>query len=78
MAGTLAIDLGSSTTVVAFQAEGEAVPQVLALEPYSHGDPAIELDFQVELQSRADRGEITQSLVRKVVSDNPRRFYGLN
>ena len=45
---------------------------------YSHGDPAIELDFQVELQSRADRGEITQSLVRKIISDNPRRFYGLD
>jgi len=34
MAGTVAIDLGSSSTVVAFQAPGEA-PRLLALPPYS-------------------------------------------
>ncbi|MBM5815784.1 MAG: Hsp70 family protein [Cyanobacteria bacterium K_Offshore_surface_m2_239] len=38
MAGTLAIDLGSTTTVVAWQEErGE--PRLLALPPYSGGDP---------------------------------------
>ncbi len=40
MAGTLAIDLGSTTTVVAWQEErGE--PCLLALPPYSDGDPCV-------------------------------------
>jgi molecular chaperone DnaK (HSP70) len=40
MAGTLAIDLGSTTTVVAWQEErGE--PCLLALPPYSGGDPCV-------------------------------------
>ena len=40
MAGTLAIDLGSTTTVVAWQEErGE--PTLLALPPYSGGDPCV-------------------------------------
>ncbi|MEB3317413.1 MAG: Hsp70 family protein [Cyanobacteriota bacterium] len=40
MAGTLAIDLGSTTTVVAWQEErGE--PSLLALPPYSDGDPCV-------------------------------------
>ncbi len=40
MAGTLAIDLGSTTTVVAWQEErGE--PRLLALPPYSGGDPCV-------------------------------------
>jgi molecular chaperone DnaK (HSP70) len=40
MAGTLAIDLGSTTTVVAWQEErGE--PSLLALPPYSGGDPCV-------------------------------------
>ncbi len=50
---------------------------ILVGSDYSHGDPAIELDFQVELQARADKSEITQSLVRRIISDNPRVFYGL-
>lgn len=40
MAGTLAIDLGSTTTVVAFQDAGGA-PQLLELPPYSTSDPAV-------------------------------------
>ncbi len=40
MEGTLAIDLGSTTTVVAFQAAG-APPKLLALEPYSLADPCV-------------------------------------
>ncbi|MFN9646430.1 MAG: Hsp70 family protein [Cyanobacteriota bacterium] len=40
MAGTLAIDLGSTTTVVAWQEErGE--PRLLELPPYSDGDPSV-------------------------------------
>ena len=38
--GTLAIDLGSSTTVVAYQAPGEE-PRLLSLPPYSLSDPPV-------------------------------------
>ena len=40
MPGTLAIDLGSSTTVVAWQERG-AAPRLLALPPYSDDDPCV-------------------------------------
>ena len=40
MAGTLAIDLGSTTTVVAWQEEHGA-PRLLPLPPYSCGDPCV-------------------------------------
>jgi molecular chaperone DnaK (HSP70) len=40
MAGTLAIDLGSSTTVVAWQG-GDGPPRLLALAPYSGGSPPV-------------------------------------
>lgn len=40
MAGTIAIDLGSTTTVVAYQPPGEE-PTVLALPPYSLDDPCV-------------------------------------
>lgn len=40
MNGTLALDLGSSTTVVAWQAAGEP-PRLLPLPPYSAADPAL-------------------------------------
>jgi molecular chaperone DnaK (HSP70) len=40
MNGTLALDLGSSTTVVAWQAPGEP-PRLLPLPPYSADDPAL-------------------------------------
>jgi len=38
--GTVAIDLGSSTTVVAYQAPGEE-PRLLSLPPYSLSDPPV-------------------------------------
>ena len=41
MAGTLAIDLGSTTTVVAYQAADGSPPQLLELAPYSSCDPAV-------------------------------------
>ena len=41
MAGTLAIDLGSTTTVVAYQGPGDAGPQLLKLPPISAHDPAV-------------------------------------
>jgi len=40
MGGTIAIDLGSSTTVVAYQAPGEP-PQLLCLPPYSLDEPCV-------------------------------------
>ena len=40
MQGTLAIDLGSSTTVVAYQGPGAAA-QLLALPPYSSSEPVV-------------------------------------
>jgi len=41
MAGTLAIDLGSSTTVVAFQPAAGGPAQLLELPPYSCGTPSV-------------------------------------
>ena len=41
MPGTLAIDLGSSSTVVAWQESSGAPARLLALPPYSLGDPAV-------------------------------------
>ena len=40
MAGTLAIDLGSTSTVVAFQEPGQP-PRLLAIEPFSLGEPPV-------------------------------------
>ena len=39
MAGTLAIDLGSTTTVVAHQGANDPEAQLLPLPPLSSGDP---------------------------------------
>jgi molecular chaperone DnaK (HSP70) len=41
VAGTLAIDLGSTTTVVAYQGSGDAAPELLDLAPISTSDPAV-------------------------------------
>ncbi len=40
MAGTLAIDLGSTSTVVAFQEPGQP-PRLLAIEPFCLGEPPV-------------------------------------
>jgi len=44
---------------------------------YTHRDPSMELEFRALLQGRADRGEIPQSAVQKILYDNPKAFYGL-
>jgi predicted TIM-barrel fold metal-dependent hydrolase len=44
---------------------------------YTHRDPSMELEFRKLLQERADRGEIPQSAVQKILYDNPKTFYGL-
>ena len=41
VAGTLAIDLGSTTTVVAYQGSGDAAPTLLDLTPISSSDPSV-------------------------------------
>ena len=41
MAGTLAIDLGSTTTVVAFQSPGDPAPRLLELTPISTSEPGV-------------------------------------
>jgi predicted TIM-barrel fold metal-dependent hydrolase len=44
---------------------------------YTHQDQSQEHNFVPLLQERADRGEIPQSAVKKIVYDNPKTFYGL-
>jgi predicted TIM-barrel fold metal-dependent hydrolase len=44
---------------------------------YTHNDFSQQIDFATGLQKRADDGEIPQSAVRKIMYDNPRRFYAL-
>jgi predicted TIM-barrel fold metal-dependent hydrolase len=44
---------------------------------YTHRDPSMELEFRRELQARADKGDIPQSAVQKILYDNPKAFYGL-
>ena len=39
--GTLAIDLGSSTTVLAFQPSAGGAPELLAIPPFSSEDPCV-------------------------------------
>ena len=41
VAGTLAIDLGSTTTVVAYQGGGDTAPVLLDLAPISSSDPSV-------------------------------------
>jgi hypothetical protein len=43
---------------------------------YTHRDPSMELEFRKELQARADKGDIPQSAVQKILYDNPKAFYG--
>jgi predicted TIM-barrel fold metal-dependent hydrolase len=50
---------------------------LLAGSDYTHADSSQEMDFVRLLQERADRGEIPQTAVQKIVSDNPLKFYGL-
>jgi predicted TIM-barrel fold metal-dependent hydrolase len=44
---------------------------------YSHADASAELGAHRVLIERADRGELSAAAVRKITSDNARRFYGL-
>jgi predicted TIM-barrel fold metal-dependent hydrolase len=44
---------------------------------FVHHDHAEELNYIGALNARARTGEISETLVRKIVADNPTRFYGL-
>jgi hypothetical protein len=37
----------------------------------------MELEFRKVLQERADKGEIAQAAVQKILYDNPKAFYAL-
>jgi hypothetical protein len=37
----------------------------------------MELEFRKILQERADKGDIPQSAIQKILYDNPKRFYAL-
>ncbi len=44
---------------------------------FTHADAATEPQFAPYLRQRAARGEISDTLVRKITQDNPIAFYGL-
>jgi predicted TIM-barrel fold metal-dependent hydrolase len=44
---------------------------------YTHRDPSMELEFRKILQDRADKGEIPQGAIQKILYDNPKAFYAL-
>jgi predicted TIM-barrel fold metal-dependent hydrolase len=44
---------------------------------YPHRDSSMEYEFPRLLKERAERGEISQSAVQKILYDNARAFYGL-
>jgi predicted TIM-barrel fold metal-dependent hydrolase len=44
---------------------------------YTHRDPSMELEFRKILQQRADKGELPQPAVQKILYDNPKTFYAL-
>ncbi len=50
---------------------------LLAGSDYTHPDPSADIQFVRLLQARADRGEIPQTAVQRITSDNGRIFYGL-
>ncbi|HVO94469.1 MAG TPA: amidohydrolase family protein, partial [Terriglobales bacterium] len=44
---------------------------------YTHRDQSMEFEFPRLLKERAEKGEITQSAVQKILYDNAKAFYGL-
>src|SRR4029077_16528463 len=45
---------------------------------FTHADPATEPEYLSRFRERVDRGEISETLVRKMTQDNPKEFYGLS
>jgi len=44
---------------------------------YSHADQSAEIQALDVIEQRAEKREISASVARKILDDNPRRFYGL-
>jgi hypothetical protein len=44
---------------------------------YSHADQSAEIGALDVIEQRGEKGEIPASVARKILDDNPRRFYGL-
>jgi uncharacterized protein len=44
---------------------------------YTHSDQSSDLHMLRGLQARAERGELSPTVVRKMLDDNPRRLYGI-
>ena len=44
---------------------------------YSHADQSAEIQALDVIEQRGAKGEIPASVARKILDDNPRRFYGL-
>jgi predicted TIM-barrel fold metal-dependent hydrolase len=44
---------------------------------YTHRDSSMEYEFPRLLKERAEKGEITQSALQKILYDNAKTFYGL-
>ena len=44
---------------------------------YTHRDSSMEYEFFRLLKERAEKGQITQSTVQKILYDNAKTFYGL-
>ena len=51
--------------------------RLLVGSDYTHADASQEFGFPQILQQRADRGEVPQSAVQKILNENGRAFYGL-
>jgi hypothetical protein len=44
---------------------------------YGHNDRSTDLGALNEIEALGERGEIPAQVARKILDDNPRRFYGL-
>jgi predicted TIM-barrel fold metal-dependent hydrolase len=44
---------------------------------YTHRDQSMEYEYERLLRERVDQGEISASVMRKILYDNPKEAYGL-
>jgi predicted TIM-barrel fold metal-dependent hydrolase len=44
---------------------------------YSHADQSAEIHALDVIEQRGEKGEIPAAVARKILDDNPRRFYAL-
>ncbi len=92
MAGRITLDMGrrrdlfvKSRFYVAYQVQ-EDLDYLLRLgledclvigTDYTHADQSADIGMLKAMQERADRGEVSRTVVQKMLDDNPRRLYGL-